>query len=68
MTPTKTSDPCCFVCKSPSGVCLSRFKCEHHIEARRDQDREDMRATIGYRDPVGDQAVNNVMRQQRRRK
>lgn len=66
MTPTKT-DACCYLCKSPSGVCLTRFRCDHHVEARQEQDREDRGRTIGYRDPTGAQAVNNVMRERHRK-
>lgn len=66
MTPTKT-DTCCFVCKSPSGVCLTRFKCQHHIEARREQDEEDRNYNLGYNDPTGNAAVRNIMRQRHTR-
>ena len=58
------TDSCCWACRSPTGVCLSRRTCEHHIIAEA-QDEARHRATRQYRDPTGDQAVNNIMRNQK---
>lgn len=62
-----TPDPCCFMCRSSTGVCLTRFQCDHHKEAdKRDEANERARRTVHR--PTEDQAINNVMRAQRRRK
>jgi hypothetical protein len=61
------SDPCCWACRSPTGVCLSRHACEHHIIAQA-QDDANHRASRQYRDPTGDQAVANAMREKRGRR
>jgi hypothetical protein len=59
-------DNCCGLCRSATGVCLTRLQCDHHKKARRLQDAEDNRQP-GYRDPTARTAVNNVMRSQRTR-
>ena len=59
------ADLCCWACKSPTGVCLSRYACEHHRVAEA-QDAAIHQSTRQYRDPTGDQAVNNIMRKQRK--
>lgn len=56
-------DPCCYLCRSAFGPCLTQYRCEHHIKAER-QANADARRPI--RDPTGNTAVNNVMRQKRR--
>lgn len=63
----KDQDPCCFMCSTPSGVCASRYRCQHHIDVRREQDRADRGTSIGYSDPTGWTAVNNVMKEKHRR-
>lgn len=57
-------DNCCFICKGAHGICLTKGGCEHHVDARRRQDAND-RAMQTHRDPTGNQAVNNVMRETR---
>lgn len=59
------TDNCCYLCKSSSGICLTRGACDHHVDARRRQDAND-RAMTTHRDPTGNEAVNNVMRAQRK--
>jgi hypothetical protein len=54
-------DACCFICRGPHGICLTRGTCGHHITARLRQDADD-RARHLYADPTGNEAVNNVMR------
>lgn len=49
-------DPCCFACKSSTGICLTRFQCEHHKEADR-RDEANHRARKTHRDPTGDRAA-----------
>ncbi|QDF19567.1 hypothetical protein PP353_gp58 [Arthrobacter phage Kumotta] len=62
-----TPDPCCFMCRSATGVCLTRFQCDHHKDAdKRDEANHQARRT--YNDPTSRQAVNNVLAAQRRRK
>lgn len=56
-------DNCCFLCRSPHGVCLTKYTCEHHVTARLEEER----AVIVYRDPTGERAVGNVMREQKKR-
>jgi hypothetical protein len=58
-------DVCCVLCKGPHGICLSRHTCDHHKDAQK-QDDANHRASRTIRDPVGDQAVNNVMRARRK--
>lgn len=54
-------DPCCYLCRSAHGVCLSRGQCEHHKLAQA-QDEADARARRTYRNPTEDQAIRNIMR------
>lgn len=56
-------DPCCFACRTPSGVCASKHQCEHHRLAR--AEFENRRPP--HPDPTGEHAVGNVMRAQRER-
>lgn len=60
------SDPCCWACRSPTGVCLSRYACAHHKEADA-QDEANARARRTYRDRTAEQAIANVMRQRGRK-
>ena len=54
-------DPCCYLCKSAHGVCLTRGQCEHHKVAQA-QDEADARARRTYRNPTEEQAIRNIMR------
>jgi hypothetical protein len=63
---TLLTDACCPKCKGPHGICRTRGACKHHIETRRRQDKDDLSTRL-YRDPTGDQAVNNITREQRGR-
>lgn len=62
-----TPDPCCVLCKSSTGICLTRFQCEHHKEADK-RDEAAHRARQTYRNPTQDQAIANVARAERRPK
>lgn len=55
------ADNCCFLCRGPHGICLSRGTCEHHVKSRA-QDDANHRARKTVRDPTGDAAVRNIMR------
>lgn len=57
-------DPCCFTCKGAHGICLTRGLCDHHVLARA-QDDANHRARRTHRDPTGDAAVANAMRDRR---
>ncbi|MDQ0102327.1 hypothetical protein J2T10_001973 [Paenarthrobacter nicotinovorans] len=60
-------DPCCVLCKSSTGICLTRHQCEHHKEAdKRDEAAHRARQTI--RRPTEDKAIANITRAGRRRK
>jgi hypothetical protein len=59
------SDPCCHLCKGAHGICLSRFQCNHHIEADK-QDDANHRARQLYYNPTQDTAIANVMREKRK--
>ena len=59
------TDTCCHVCRSQFGVCLTGYRCEHHISARITADADD-RARRLYNNPTQDQAIENVMREKRR--
>jgi len=61
------TDTCCHVCRSQFGVCLTGYRCEHHISARITEDADD-RARRLYNNPTQDQAIENVMREKRRRR
>ena len=58
-------DVCCFLCRSQFG-CMNS-KCEHHVIARRTDDADDNARRL-YRNPTQDQAIANVMREQRKGK
>jgi hypothetical protein len=58
-----TDDKCCFVCRTPSGVCATKYRCDHHVAARSEMER----AVTVYSDPTGERAVGNVMREQKRK-
>lgn len=58
-------DPCCWLCKTPSGICATKRTCEHHQIAAR-LTKEAGRLT--YPDPVGDRAARNVDRQRKKRR
>lgn len=60
-----SSDACCWLCKTPSGVCSTGRACDHHKDARKRDDADD-KARQTVRDPTGNTAVNNVMRAQRK--
>jgi len=57
------SDYCCSACKGAFGICRDS-NCWHHIDTRRRQDKDDVSRRL-YRDPTGDEAVNNVIRSRR---
>ena len=61
------ADACCALCKGPHGICLSKHACQHHKDAQK-QDDANHRARQLYRDPVGNEAVANVMREKRKGK
>lgn len=58
-------DPCCHLCSSPFGCAIPG--CQHHRRARMLQAIDDNRKTP-YRDPTGNAAVNNIMREQKERR
>lgn len=60
-----TSDICCYTCRSQFGVCLTGYRCEHHVAARIRDDAND-RARRLYRNPTQDEAIANVMRETRK--
>lgn len=62
-----TSDPCCALCKSAMGICLSRHSCAHHLEAQA-QDDANHRARRTIRDPTGDEAIRNITRERKGRR
>lgn len=55
-------DNCCYVCKSPHGVCLTNHTCDHHVAARLRE--ESWR--LPYPDPVGERAAGRVDAERRR--
>lgn len=59
-------DACCFLCRGAHGICLTRRTCDHHVQARA-QDEADDRARRTIRRPTEDKALNNVMREQKRK-
>jgi len=62
------TDRCCHLCRSHTGICLTRFQCDHH-QAFADQEERDHRARRTYLDTTADQAIANADRDlQRRRK
>ena len=59
------ADVCCTICRSQFGVCLTGYRCDHHVAARIEEDADD-RARKLYANPTQDQAIANVMRAQRK--
>lgn len=59
-------DACCALCKGAHGICLTRFQCEHHKAADK-QDAANHRARQTYNNPTADEAIGNAMRDRRRR-
>lgn len=59
------SDACCALCRGPHGICLSRHRCNHHLEAQA-QDDANHKATRTIRDPTGETAIRNITREQRK--
>ena len=53
-------DPCCFACRTPSGICLTAFTCAHHREAEA-QDEANARARRTHSDPTADAAIRAAM-------
>lgn len=62
----REQDPCCWACKHPSGVCLTRGGCEHHKEAIKRQDADD-KARRTVRRPTEDAAIRNITRDEKRK-
>jgi len=60
------ADPCCFICRGPHDICLSRGTCGHHVKARA-QDDANHKARQTVRDPTGETAVRNIMRTRNRK-
>ncbi|WXW93193.1 hypothetical protein SEA_BRAYBEAST_57 [Arthrobacter phage BrayBeast] len=58
------ADPCCALCRTPSGVCLSRYSCNHHKEADA-QDEANHQARRTHSDPTAYAAIANAMRDTR---
>ena len=58
--------PCCALCRTPSGVCASKYACEHH-RVYDAQEEANHRARSSRRDPTATQAINNVMKERRRK-
>ncbi len=54
------NDPCCWLCKTPSGVCATGHTCDHHREALA---QEAGASSITYADPTGNRATGNVDRE-----
>jgi hypothetical protein len=59
------SDSCCFTCKSVFGICLTGYRCDHHMSARITEDADDHARRL-YRNPTQDEAIANVMRETRK--
>lgn len=59
-------DPCCIVCTSTTGVCLSLHQCHHHKAAQRQLDADD-RARRTHYDPTADAAIARADRRPRTR-
>jgi hypothetical protein len=55
------SDSCCVLCRTPTGVCASKYACEHHKLAQAQEDANH-RARRTHRDPTADQAIRNITR------
>ena len=52
---------CCRACRSAYGTCLTKNQCRCHRIAYKDDHKPPQ-----YRDPTGEQAVNNVLRNRRK--
>jgi hypothetical protein len=61
------SDRCCFTCKGAYGICLTGYRCEHHVAARRTEDADDYARRL-YRNPTQDEAIRNVMNPRKERR
>jgi hypothetical protein len=59
------SDVCCYVCRGAFGVCLTGYRCSHHVETRRTEDADDKARRL-YNNPTQDKAIANVMREKRK--
>jgi hypothetical protein len=59
-------DRCCFICKHPSGICLTRHTCDHHKDTRKRQDADD-KARSTVRRPTEDAAIRNITRDEKRK-
>lgn len=51
-----TADPCCALCRSSLGICLSKHSCQHHKDADK-QDEANHRARQTYKNPTADRAI-----------
>lgn len=58
------ADNCCYLCRGAFGVCLTGYRCEHHITARRTEDADDHARRL-YRNPTQDEALANIERERR---
>ena len=61
----RIDDPCCILCSHVTGICRSRYACQHHKDAQK-QDDANHRARLTVRDPTGNAAVGNIMRERRK--
>lgn len=61
-----SQDACCWACRSATGICLTRFQCEHHREYDA-KEEANAKARRTHRDPTAGQAVNNVMREHKKK-
>jgi transposase-like protein len=53
-------DNCCAACKGAHGICLSRYTCNHHLEADA-QDEINHRTRQTYSDPTANAAIRAAM-------
>lgn len=58
------ADICCYTCRSQFGICLTGYRCDHHVAARITEDADDHARRL-YRNPTQDEAIANVMRDRR---
>jgi hypothetical protein len=58
------ADTCCHLCRGAYGICLTGYRCDHHVRARITEDADD-KARRTVRRPTEDQAIANVMRERR---
>jgi hypothetical protein len=59
------ADHCCSICKGAYGICLTGYRCEHHVTARRTEDADDHARRL-YRNPTQDEALANIDRERRK--